>query len=279
MLTLQDGNFDVRDVEYLRHGDQALLARVYQPHGDGPFPIVVDIHGGAWTKNDRTLNVDIANFLAGRGIVVVSIDFRMPPEGAYPAAIADINFAIRWSKANAAEFRGTPERVGGLGTSSGGHQILLAAMRPNDSRYASIHRDDVPTSDATLAFVLSGWGVLDPLGRYQMAKEQQKQDLVASHHAFWSDEAAMDEGSPMGILLRGEPIFAPPAMLFQGTAEEWTSYDLIHAFADAYRNRGGEIDVALYEGERHSFIRSDPKSDNSRSALQAIQAFIARHAG
>lgn len=279
MLTLQDGNFDVRDAEYLRHGDQALLARVYQPHGDGPFPIVVDIHGGAWTKNDRTLNVDIANFLASRGIVVVSIDFRMPPEGAYPAAIADINFAIRWSKANAAEFRGHPERVGGLGTSSGGHQILLAAMRPNDSRYVSIHRDDVPASDATLAFVLSGWGVLDPLGRYQMAKEQQKQDLVASHQAFWPDEAAMDEGSPMGILLRGEPISTPPAMLFQGTAEEWTSYDLIQAFADAYRQRGGEIDVALYEGERHSFIRSDPKSENSQSALQAIQAFIVRHGG
>ena len=45
--------FDVKDVEYLRHGDKPFLARVYTPRGNGPFPALVDLHGGAWCTADR----------------------------------------------------------------------------------------------------------------------------------------------------------------------------------------------------------------------------------
>ena len=45
--------FDVQDVEYLRHGDKPLLAKVYKPRGEGPFPALVDLHGGAWCLADR----------------------------------------------------------------------------------------------------------------------------------------------------------------------------------------------------------------------------------
>ena len=45
--------FAVEDVEYLRHGDTALLARLFRPHGQGPFPAVVELHGGAWCLGDR----------------------------------------------------------------------------------------------------------------------------------------------------------------------------------------------------------------------------------
>jgi acetyl esterase/lipase len=129
---------DVEDVEYVRHGDKALLARVYKPRGTGPFPIVIDLHGGAWCKKDRTSDAGTDEPLARSGVVVVSLDFRMPPEAKYPASLADINYAIRWSKANAARWGGSPDRVAVLGVSSGGHQAMLTAMRPKDSRYAAI---------------------------------------------------------------------------------------------------------------------------------------------
>jgi acetyl esterase/lipase len=45
----------VEDIEYLRHGDKPLLARVYRPRGAGPFPLIVDLHGGAWCNKDRTM--------------------------------------------------------------------------------------------------------------------------------------------------------------------------------------------------------------------------------
>src|SRR5215471_8500858 len=46
--------FDVEDIEYLRHGDKPLLARVFRPRGEGPFPALVECHGGAWCLSDRT---------------------------------------------------------------------------------------------------------------------------------------------------------------------------------------------------------------------------------
>src|ERR1700744_6085883 len=93
-----------RDIEFLRHGDAPLLARVYQPKGQGPFPALIDVHGGAWASGDRLNNAPLDLALAKSGIVVLAIDFRMPPKHRYPTSIADINYAIRWLKAHATEF-------------------------------------------------------------------------------------------------------------------------------------------------------------------------------
>ena len=90
------------DLEYLRVGGTPLLARFYRPEeGPGPFPAVLEVHGGAWTSGDRFNNVAIAEHLAAHGIVVLSIDFRMPPAARYPETVADVNFGIRFLKANA----------------------------------------------------------------------------------------------------------------------------------------------------------------------------------
>src|SRR6266850_1786499 len=128
--------FDVEwhDVEY-RPG---LLARVYQPHGPGPFPALIEIHGGAWNNGDRMQNADLAQALAANGLVVASVDFRLGGQAAYPASMQDINYATRWLKSRAADFAATAEGLGGLGLSSGGHMVMLSAMRPGDPRYASI---------------------------------------------------------------------------------------------------------------------------------------------
>src|SRR5438876_9452473 len=156
------GGIQIEDVEYQRQGGRPLLARLYRPAGSGPFPAVVQVHGGAWVHKDRTDNDFIAKALAESGILVASIDFRMPPEAGYPASLADINLATRWLKARAEQYRARADWVGSFGTSSGGHQVLLAAMRPEDPRYAALWLSDAPAIDAKPAFVISGWGVLDP---------------------------------------------------------------------------------------------------------------------
>src|SRR3954470_12461254 len=101
-------DFDGQDIEYLRHGDKPLLAKVYKPRGEGPFPALVDLHGGAWCLADRNTDKVRHEFLAGRGIVVVSLDWRTAKEGAYPKALADINYAIRWVKLHAKELKTRP---------------------------------------------------------------------------------------------------------------------------------------------------------------------------
>ena len=69
---------------------EPLLARLYQPIGAGPFPALVEVHGGAWASGDRLNNAPLDEALAKSGIVVLAIDFRMPPQFRYPASTADV---------------------------------------------------------------------------------------------------------------------------------------------------------------------------------------------
>ncbi|HTD79196.1 MAG TPA: alpha/beta hydrolase, partial [Chloroflexota bacterium] len=181
-----------QDLEY-RPG---LLARVYRPHGPGPFPALIEIHGGAWNNADRTQNADLARALAANGLVVASVDFRLGGQAPYPANMADINYATRWLKSRATDFGATADGVGGLGLSSGGHMVMLSAMRPYDQRYAALPLDSDPPADASLAYVMMGWPVLDPHARYLHAGERGRQDLIESHHRYFGDEATMREANP-----------------------------------------------------------------------------------
>jgi acetyl esterase/lipase len=259
------------DLEYHRPAAVPLLARFYRPEGRGPFPAVLEVHGGAWTSGDRFNNVAIAEHLAGTGIAVLSIEFRMPPVARYPDTVADVNFGIRFLKSNADRFATRKELVGGLGTSSGGHLLLLNALRPRDPRY---NANPLPGSDAGLAFAVACWPVADPLARYRAVIERGNDRLVEAHHQFWPSEEAMTEGNPQLILARGEPIEKPPALIMQGTADDNLTPDMAADFAAAYTKAGGAIAFHKFEGQPHGFIARDPASVDAQRALALITDFI-----
>ena len=273
MADAQD--FTVEDIEYLRHGDKPLLARLYRPRSAGPHPGVVEVHGGAWGSNDRTTNVDIHQALAQAGVVVLSIDFRMPPAAQYPASMCDINYGVRWFKQHARDYDVDPQRIGGVGTSSGGHQIMLSTLRPSDARYAATPLAG-PTQDASMAYIVMCWPINDPLARYRMAKEKGNARLAAAHDAFWPDEAAMADANPQLILDRGEAKNLPPALLLQGTNDDNVTPDMADRFAAAYRNAGGMLDLVKFPGQPHAFIARDPQAAETARALGLIVDFVKR---
>ncbi len=265
----------IEDIDYLAHDGKNLLARIYRPRGPGPFPGVVEVHGGAWTLNDRMTNVAIDQPLAQSGAVVIAIDFRMPPETKYPASICDINFAIRWFKHHARDFNVRPEMVGGLGTSSGGHQLMLSALRPRDPRYSGLPLAD-STDDAGLAFAVLCWPISDPLARYRMAKSKGNTRLTQAHEAYWPDEAAMEDANPQRILERGEKVPLPPTLLLQGTNDDNVTPDMADRFAAAYRKAGGTIELHKFEGQPHAFVGRDPAALAAVKAVETIVAFVRR---
>jgi len=126
------------------------------------------VHGGAWASGDRLNNAPINEALAKSGIVVLALDFRMPPQHRYPASIADINYATRWLKAHANEFGSRRELVGGIATSSGAHQLLLSLLKPRDPRYAELPLAEAAGEDASLPYIVLCWPISDPLARYRM---------------------------------------------------------------------------------------------------------------
>src|SRR3954452_11333321 len=271
---------EIRDLEYQRHADAPLLARLYRPIGTGPFPALVDVHGGAWASGDRLNNAPLDEALAKSGIVVLAIDFRMPPKHRYPKSIADINYAIRWLKAHAREVGSRRELVSALGTSSGGHQLVLAALKPDDPRYASIPLAEAPAEDARLPYIVLCWPISDPLARYRMVKEKGNNRLVEAHDAYWASEAEMEEGNPLLILERGEAATPlPPAIVVQGTADDNVTPDMADRFASAYRARGGRLDLHKFAGQPHTFIPRDPASEASRQAVEKLRDFVLQHSG
>src|SRR5215510_14878624 len=230
--------FTVEDVEYLQHNRNPLLLRLFRPQGAGPFPLLIDLHGGAWCGQDRTSDALFNEALAKSGVVVAALDFRMPPVAGYPASLADINYAIRWLKARAGAFKTRADRVGLIGISSGGHQAMLAALRPRDKRYAAIALAQHANLDAAVAAVVLVWPVIDPLRRFHHAKRlqaaggtypEQIDRVIPLHLKFWQTEEAMEEGNPVGILERGEAVAMPPVLYVQG------ANDVVHPKADLER--------------------------------------------
>src|SRR5262252_10642075 len=103
---------ETEELEFLSRNGVPLRARIYRPRGRGPFPAMVDAHGGAWIQGSYVNNDPINLPIAQGGVVVMAIDYRLPPAGTYPASVADVNYAVRWLKMNAERFGTRAELVG-----------------------------------------------------------------------------------------------------------------------------------------------------------------------
>jgi acetyl esterase len=260
------------DVEYRRDGDTAYLARIFQPQGAGPFPTLLDVHGGAWANGDRLMNEGTDLTLAESGLLIAAIDFRTSSVAPHPAAQQDINYATRWLKTHAADYNGSAEGLGGVGWSSGGHQVMLAGMRP--SAYADIPFDEAPKLDASFAYVIMGWPVIDPLARYKLAQGRNNEDLMANHIRYFGSEDGMAEASPPHILQRDEAVETPPALLVQGALDESLTRMMAEEFVEAYSLAGGVIELGKYPGEPHGFLRQG--GPQVERAIEHIKSFILR---
>jgi len=265
---------DVTEVDYRRDQDVSWMVRVYQPKGTGPFPVMLDVHGGRWSRGTRTNSEVMDRALAESGIVVAAIEFRLAPDHPYPAQVADINYGTRWLKAHARDFNGDPGAIGAIGSSSGGHGVFLSAMRPHDPRYAAFPLDEAPKFDATLNFIVACWPVVDPQARIQYAHDTNNEGLITATEAYFTSSDGATEGNPHMILQRGETVILPPAIIIQGTEDDNIPVPATKEFAEAYRRCGGEIQLEIFDGMPHGFgYRPGPETDR---AVDLIKAFIAR---
>jgi acetyl esterase len=271
-----DGQYEIeeRDVEYLTIGGQSLLARIYSPLGAGPFPMVIDVHGGVWTVGSRESGELLDRTIARSGVLVVAVDFRQPPADPYPASLADIHFALRWMRANAARLNAIPSPIGGVGTSSGGHQLMLLALRPDDERYAAHSVPGVPGASVRPDYLVLCWPIVDPLARYRWAKAAGVDKLVSRHDGYWGSEESMQEGNPQAILAGGIHANLPPILVLQGTADGNIPAEIVERFAETYAQTGGDVAIELFADAPHGFIKRRPDHPQSDRARRLILDFI-----
>ena len=255
--------FTTETVEYIRHGDTPYMMKLYKPSGDGPFPMVIDLHGGAWCNGDLADCDARDQVLAASGFVVAAANFRHAGEG-YPSSLQDINFLIRHMKANAAKFNGNAESdrlVRHQQRRASGDALGDAPGRSSLHRYLP----GPAGVDATVQAVVMQWPVINPLSRYRNARRLKESanppawvgDIPSRHELYWKTEAAMDEGNPIGMMERGEKVVTVPALWIQGQPDPTHDYRDPESpvelneplrFSLNYRKAGGFIET-LYIGD------------------------------
>jgi acetyl esterase len=264
----------VVDVTYRQDKDGSWSARIYLPDKQGPFHALLDVHGGAWTQGGFTDNEIIDLSLAASGLVVIAIECRKAPMYTYPSQVIDVNYATRWVKAHAGDFNAIPESIGGLGTSSGGHALLLSAMRPGDARYGALNLPEGKDMNARLSYLMVAWPVIDPYARYLFAKENNRDFLVDATDAYFMCHDNMKEGNPLLALERGEVLCLPPALIIQGTDDSNVPLATVDRFAEAYRAAGGSVDIKWFPDMPHGFAcKTGTETD---SALEIMKDFVCR---
>lgn len=102
---------------------------LYVPAGDGPFPLIMWVHGGGWHSGDKQPEgARLAATFLPHGFAVATVAYRLTPEAPFPAQVEDCDLALAWLRRHAAACRIDPARVGLIGHSAGAHLCALMAV-------------------------------------------------------------------------------------------------------------------------------------------------------
>ena len=265
----------VSEVELRKNtAGRMLMARIYQPKGPGPFPTVLDLHGGAWNRKDRFAEEPMDRALAASGLLVVAVDLTVSPEAPYPACVQDGNWSLRWLKASAAKWNGDGSKIGVYGSSSGGHVAELLALRPHDPRYGAIPFDGAPGVDAGVAWVAMRSPVSNTAARYENAERRKNDGMIKNNKMFFVPWETIHESNPQEILERKEKVTLPPLLIMQGALDDNVLPEMQQKFAETYRAAGGICDYRLFENSVHEWVAEpSPQTDKAR---EVAKEFIAQ---
>jgi alpha-L-fucosidase 2 len=215
------------------------------PAGPGPFPVVILVHGGGWTRGDKAGSdrpgdgADISPWfdLLGRANHVwFSINYRLAPQHRWPACLEDLQTAVRWVKANAGSFRGDPGRIAVFGHSAGGHLALMLATltRPETRVQAVVGFAPVTDHEHKLAARGGlGEGLQALLGRPAEITPEALHALRAI--------------SPVNRVKAG----MPPLLILHGDADRTVAVEQSAAFQRRVRAVGGNCDLIVLPGAPH----------------------------
>ncbi|HYX66075.1 MAG TPA: alpha/beta hydrolase [Burkholderiales bacterium] len=253
---------EVSEVPFRRNAaGRQLMARVYQPKGKGPFPALLDLHGGAWYRKDRTANEPMDRAVAAGGVLVVAIDMTLAGEAPYPASVDDARHGVRWLKEKARQWNGDATRLGLLGSSSGGHIAQLVALQPGPGE--------------GVAYVATRSPISDPYARFQQAEKTKREHLIEASRIYFRPWETIFAANPQKLLERREATALPPLLIMQGGLDENVLPALQEKFAAAYRAAGGKCELAVFDGCEHEWV-AQPGPQTER-AHQMVKAFIARY--
>jgi acetyl esterase len=226
---------------------QPIPLRIYQPAGNGPFPVLVYIHGGGWVLCTLDTHDPLCRSLANAaGCVVVSVDYRLAPEHKFPAAAEDCYAAMQWVMNNAASFNGDPHRVAIGGDSAGGNLSAVAALMARDRKGLR------PVFQLLIYPVIDYYLADHPSYRENADGYFLTRDDMAWFWGHYLGEKA-DSANPYACPQRASSLRGLPAALVV-TAEFDPLRDEGELYAARLKEAGVNTRLVRYDGMIHGFL-------------------------
>lgn len=228
-----------KNVKYGHAASEELLLDIYEPAGDGPFPVAIYVHGGGWTGGDKANPGDapVLEMLTKAGFTCFSINYRLAPEHRWPACLNDVQTAIRWVKANATKYKGDPSRIALIGYSAGGHLASFAAMVVDESVSVQAVVGYAPLTDFVQELPKRG----NILGRAQRGLLNRPKELT-------SESLGMLKAlSPINYIRPG----LPPFLIVHGDADQSVPYEQSLAFQVKLRANEVRCDLITLPNAPH----------------------------
>jgi alpha-L-fucosidase 2 len=244
---------DKPDIEYGRASGESLRLDAHIPDGTGPFPMVVMVHGGGWTSGDKhkDITVVLERLTKSGEFTWFSINYRMAPTNHWPTCFEDVQTAVRWAKAHAAEYKGDAQRVALMGYSAGGQLACLAAVRAReDTRVQAVVGFSPPTDM-----------VADTERRGGLSKSLQA--LFGRETVDDATTALLKEMSPITYVKPG----LPPFLFVQGDADRTVPYNQTLAFMSKLKENGVTNDMITIKGAPHRITEWDKVDPSYKEKL------------
>ena len=217
----QRGARSISNVEYSRPGGAPLLLDGSIPAGSGPFPTAIIVHGGYWMEGNKTTYIrPLKPLLSGAGFAWFSIDYRLAPQHRYPAAIEDVEAAVRWVRAHAEQYRVDLSRVVLIGEGAGGYLVAMASLEKQTAAGVAAVVDFEGPSDLT---VFSGSLTGPPRGIGEFFGITDLSDASLK---------ILQDASPNNLVHKG----MPPFLFVHGTADQVVPFVSSPIMCEAMRN-------------------------------------------
>lgn len=260
------GGFTIhRDLQYGPHGERNLLD-LYRPAGTGPFPVVLQVHGGSWLSGRKdTQQQPIVRRLAQAGYLVACATYRRGGTARLPDHIEDVKLAIAWLKANAADHGGDAGFVAVLGGSAGAHLVALATLSGRD------HQPGFEHVDCSTQACIPIYGTFDLADRDGL---RGRRSLVGFlEHAviarpLWEAPELWDRCSPLTLVSPA----APPFFVVHGANDVMLFREESARFVAELRAHGASAAHAVLPGAQHAF--DVVGSIRSLAVADAVVAFL-----
>jgi acetyl esterase len=255
---------EVKDVT-IQASSGPLDIRLYIPHGDGPFPILINLHGGGWVLGSLGSNRCTCEELCSRTpCMVIAVDYHLAPEAKFPVAFNDCYEATEWVVNNIARYNGDASKIVVGGMSAGGNLAAAVALKARDEQ----------------SFKLAGQLLMVPVVDCNFETESYKKYaqgyLLTSELMkwYWNHylSCAADGMHPYASPLRATShAHLPPALIM--TAEFDPLRDEAYAYATALTKAGVVVEHHVYPSI-HGFVSMADRIDAGQRALDVMAAYL-----